>query len=63
MSFTELKDAVIALSAEERHKLRDVLDALEEGITVAQLHEIDHMLDEADHDPNPSIPAEKVWGT
>jgi len=62
MSLAELKEAVTALSAEERHQLRDVLDALEEGVTVEQLHEIDHMLDEALNEKGPSIPAEEVRG-
>ena len=61
MSLAELKEAVVALSSEERHQLRDVLDALEEGVTVEQLHEIDRMLDEAINDKSPSIPAEEVW--
>ena len=61
MSLTELKEAVVALSAEERHQLRDVLDALEEGVTVEQLHEIDHMLDEAINSKEPSIPTDKFW--
>ena len=60
MSLAELKEAVTALSAEERHQLRDILDALEEGVTVEQLHEIDRMLDEAINDKSPSIPAEQV---
>jgi hypothetical protein len=61
MSLAELKEAVVALSSEEHHQLRDVLDALEEGVTVEQLLEIDHMLDEAINDKSPSIPAEQVW--
>lgn len=60
MSLTELKKAVGTLSAEERHQLRDILDALEEGVTVAQLHEIDQMLDEAIESKEPSIPIEQV---
>jgi len=60
MSLTELKEAVGTLSAEERHQLRDILDALEEGVTVAQLHEIDQMLDEAIESKEPSIPIEQV---
>jgi hypothetical protein len=55
MSLAELKEAVVALSAEERHQLRDVLDALEEGVTVEQLHEIDHMLDEAINSTEPRL--------
>ena len=61
MSLAELKEAVVALSVEERHQLRDVLDALEEGITVEQLHEIDRMLDEALNDKEPTIPGDQVW--
>ena len=41
--------------------MRDVLDALEEGVTVEQLHEIDHMLEEALNSKEPSIPADKFW--
>jgi hypothetical protein len=61
MSLAELKEAVTTLSVEERHQLRDVLDALEEGVTVEQLHEIDQMLEEAMTDKEPSIPADKFW--
>ena len=61
MSLAELKEAVVALSVEERHQLRDVLDALEEGVTVEQLHEIDRMLDEAIESKEPNIPADKFW--
>ena len=60
MSLAELKEAVVALSVDERHQLRDVLDALEEGVTVEQLHEMDHMLDEAINSTEPSIPIEEV---
>jgi hypothetical protein len=61
MSLTELKEAVTALSAEERHQLRDVLDALEEGVSVEQLHEIDQILKETLASPEPLIPADKFW--
>lgn len=61
MSLAELKEAITTLSVEERHQLRDVLDALEEGVSVAQLHEIDQMLEEALADKEPSIPAAQVW--
>lgn len=61
ISLAELKEAMVALSSEERHQLRDILDALDEGATVEQLHEIDHLLEEALNDPRPSIPAEQVW--
>lgn len=55
MSLAEIKEAVTALSAEERHHLRDVIDALEEGVTVEQLHEIDRMLDEAINSNEPRL--------
>ncbi len=61
MSLAEIKEAVAALSAEERSQLRDVLDALEEGVSVEELRAIDHALDEALKGREPSIPAEQVW--
>ena len=60
MSLAELKEAVVALSAEERHQLRDVLDALEEGVTVEQLHEIDSMLEEAINSKEPRLTLEEA---
>jgi hypothetical protein len=61
MSLAELKEAVTALSVEERHQLRDVLDALEEGVSVEQLHEIDQMLKETLSNSELLIPADKFW--
>ena len=61
MSLAEIKEAVAALSADERNQLRDMLDALEEGVSVEELHAIDHALDEALISKEPSILAEKVW--
>jgi len=60
MSLAELKEAVVALSVEERHQLRDILDALEEGVTVEQLHEIDHMLEEALNSKEPRLSLDEV---
>jgi hypothetical protein len=61
MSLAEIKEAVAALSSEERNQLRDILDAMEEGVSVEELHAIDHALDEALNSKEPSIPAEQVW--
>jgi len=47
MSLAELKEAVAHLSAHERAQLRDVIDALQEGVSVKELHAIDRALDEA----------------
>ncbi len=47
MSLAELKEAITRLSGEERAQLRDVIDALEEGVSVDELHAIDRALDEA----------------
>ena len=61
VSLAELKEAVTSLSAEERTQLRDVLDALEEGVSVKELHAIDRALDEALESKEPLIPADEFW--
>ena len=60
MSLAEIKEAVTALSPEERSQLRDVLDALEEGVSVEELHAIDHALDEALNSKEPRLTLEEV---
>jgi flagellar motor switch protein FliG len=46
MSFAEMKEALVTLSPEQRAELEERIHALDEGITVEQLREINAMLDE-----------------
>ena len=47
-----MKEALATLSAEQRAELEEQLHALDEGITVEQLREINAMLDEEINDPS-----------
>ncbi len=60
MSFTEIKDALATLSAEQRAELEEQLHALHEGVTVEQLREINAMLDEELNEPSPGLTVEQV---
>jgi flagellar motor switch protein FliG len=46
MSFAEMKEALVTLSPEQRAEIEERIHALDEGITVEQLREINAMLDE-----------------
>jgi hypothetical protein len=60
MSFAELKEALATLSPEQRAELEEQLHALDEGVTVEQLREINAMLDEEINDPSPGLTVEQV---
>jgi hypothetical protein len=59
MSFAEIKDALATLSPEQRAELTEELHALDEGVTVQQLREINAMLDEELNDPSPGLTIEQ----
>jgi hypothetical protein len=61
VSLTEIQSALPSLTAEERKALQESLDALEEGVSVDELREINAALDEARHDPSPGVPADDVF--
>ena len=44
MNFAEIKDALATLSPEQRAELEERLHALDEGVTVEELREINAML-------------------
>ncbi len=46
MSFAEMKEALVTLSPEQRAELEEQIHALDEGVTVEQLREINAILDE-----------------
>ena len=59
MSFAEMKEALVTLSPEQRAELEEQLHALNEGVTVEQLREINAMLDKELNEPSPGfMPAE-----
>ena len=60
MSFAEIKDALATLSPEQRAELEEQLHALDEGVTVEQLREINAMLDEELNDPSASFTLEQA---
>jgi hypothetical protein len=60
MSFAEIKDALATLSPEQRAELEEQLHALDEGVTVEELREINAMLDEELNDPSPGLTVEQV---
>ncbi len=60
MSFAEIKEALATLSAEQRSELEEQLHALDEGVTVEQLREINAMLDEELNDPSPGFTLDEV---
>ncbi len=60
MSFAEIKEALPTLSQAQRAELEEQLHALDEGITIEQLREINAMLEEELNDPSPSLTLEQV---
>ncbi len=60
MSFAEIKDALATLSPQQRAELEEQLHALDEGVTVEQLREINAMLDEEINDPSPGLTLEQA---
>jgi len=60
MSFAEIKDALATLSPEQRAELEERLHALDEGVTVEELREINAMLDEELNDPSASFTLEQA---
>jgi DNA-binding transcriptional MerR regulator len=60
MSFAEMKEALLTLSPEQRAELEEELHALNEGISVEQLREINAMLDEEINDPSPGLTVKQV---
>jgi DNA-binding transcriptional MerR regulator len=60
MSFAEIKQALVTLSPEQRSELEEQLHALDEGVTVEQLREINAMLDEELNDPSPGFTLDEV---
>ena len=60
MSFAEMKEALLTLSPEQRAELEEELHALNEGISVEHLREINAMLDEEINDPSPGLTVKQV---
>ena len=60
MSFSEIKEALITLSPEQRTELQESLHALEEGVSVEELRAINATLDEELNDPSPGLTVEEV---
>jgi DNA-binding transcriptional MerR regulator len=60
MSFAELKEALVTLSPEQRAELEEQLHALDEGVTVKELREINAMLDEELTDPSAGFTLEQA---
>jgi DNA-binding transcriptional MerR regulator len=60
MSFTEIKEALSTLSQEQRAELEEHLHALDEGISVEQLREINAMLDEELNEPSTRFTLEQA---
>ena len=60
MSFAEIKEALPSLSPEQRAELEEQLQALDEGVTIEQLREINAMLDEELNDPSPGLTLEQA---
>ena len=60
MSFSEIKEALVTLSPEQRTELQESLHALEEGVSVEQLRAINATLDEELNDPSLGLTLEEV---
>jgi len=60
MSFAEMKEALATLSPEQRAELEEHLHALDEGVTVEELREINAMLDEELNDPSVRLTLEQA---
>ena len=60
MSFSEIKEALVTLSPEQRTELQESLHALEEGVSVEELSAINATLDEELNDPSPGLTLEEV---
>lgn len=60
MTFAEIKQALATLSPEQRAELEEQLHALNEGVSVQQLREINAMLDEELNDPSPELTLDEV---
>jgi hypothetical protein len=60
MSFSEIKEALVTLSPEQRTELQESLHALEEGVSVEELRAINATLDEELNDPSPGLTLEEV---
>jgi hypothetical protein len=55
-----MKEALIALSPEQRAELQESLQAIEEGVSVQELRAILAALDEELDDPSPGVALEQV---
>jgi Ca2+-binding EF-hand superfamily protein len=60
MSFSEMKEALVTLSLEQRTELQESLHALEEGVSVEELRAINATLDEELNDPSPGLMLQEV---
>ena len=60
MSFAEMKEALATLSPEQRAELEEHLHALDEGVTVEELREINAMLDVELNDPSVRLTLEQA---
>ncbi len=60
MSFSEMKEALVTLSPEQRTELQESLHALEEGVSVEELRAINASLDEELNDPSPGLTLKEV---
>jgi hypothetical protein len=60
MSFSEIKEALVTLSPEQRTELQESLHALEEGVSIEELRAINATLDEELNDPSPGLTLEEV---
>jgi hypothetical protein len=60
MSFSEIKEALVTLSPDQRTELQETLHALEEGVSVEELRAINATLDEELSDPSSGLTLEEV---
>jgi DNA-binding transcriptional MerR regulator len=60
MSFSEIKEALVTLSPEQRTELQESLHALEEGVSIEELRAINATLDEELNDPSSGLTLEEV---
>jgi hypothetical protein len=61
VSTIELEKFVSSLSESERHALRDILGAAEEGVSVQEFRAMTAALDEELNDPSPALSATEVF--
>lgn len=60
MSFVQMKELLTSLTPDERAELRDCLQAMDEGISVQELHLLHAALDEEINHPSPGLTLDEV---